>query len=145
MVVTIEHALELMAVIFADECPCIPGFTIQCIFVGQYILVQENVIGQLVVLALCQCSVGIAELCQISQLSTVVNQVWVIFRTLTLCKFGCDIAFPYVWEIGVTMEGSRYCNREVRHGKRPDTFGHIGQCKHFSRGVVDHFQSTAYQ
>ena len=106
MVVAIEHALELMAVIFADRCPRISGLAVQCIFVGQHILVQVYVVGQLVVLALCQCTVGIAELSQISQLGTVVYQVWVILRTLALCKFGCDVAFPYVWKVGVTMEGS---------------------------------------
>ena len=145
MVVAIEHALELMAVIFADRCPRISGLAVQCIFVGQYILIQEYVVDQLVVLALCQRSVGIAELCQISQVGTVVYQIGIILRTLALCKFCCDVAFPYVWEVGVTMEGSRYCNREVRHGKGPDTFSLFGQRKHLSCSVVDHFQSTVYQ
>ena len=105
VVVAIEHTLELMAVILTDGGPLILGLAVQCKLVGQHILVQVYVVGQLVVLALCQCTVGIGELCQIGQLGTVVNQVGIILRTLALCKFGCDVAFPNVWKVGVTMEG----------------------------------------
>ena len=104
MVIAIKGTLEFITAI-SDRCPLVLGCTVQCKLVGQHILVQVYVVGQLVVLALCQCTVGIAELSQISQLGTVVNQVGIILRTLALCKFGCDVAFPNVWKVGVTMEG----------------------------------------
>ena len=144
MVIAIKGTLEFITAI-SYRCPLILGCTVQCKIVGQYILIQDDIVSQLVVLALCQCTVGIGELSQISQLGTVVNQVGIIFRTLALCKLGCDVTFPYVWESGVTMEGCRYGNREVRHGKRPDTFGLFGQRKHLSCSVVEYCQRTVFQ
>ena len=87
MVVTLEHALELMVLVLTDGFPYVGGSAIDCVVAGEHrVGIQTDVGIQLVILTLRQITVGIGQLGQIAQLSTIINDVGVILCTSSAGK-----------------------------------------------------------
>ena len=73
------------------------------------------------------------------------NEIRIVLRALAFGKSLCNSTVPYRRHVGVAMEGCRYGNREVRHGKRPDILANAGQCHRLSRLIIDRLQCTIRQ
>ena len=109
---------------------------------SQHILVQYDVGSQFIIDALCLEPICYGQLCQISQLVAVGNQIRIFLRTRTACERVSHIAHPYQWQIGIAVEGCRNANTILWHGERPYILANAGQCHRLSRLIVDQFQTA---
>ena len=102
MVLAIEHALELMIAILSNRLPNIGWSTIELKFFSQHAVgIERNIGSQLIVLILGQVTIGIRQLSQITQLGTIVDDVWIVLRTRSAGENDRSLTVPYF--TGTTM------------------------------------------
>ena len=119
MIGTIKITLETICIACAYGCPYVFCLFLYFVFLIQNLVVQINIIGQLVILALCQCTVGVGQLSQICKFLTIMDEIRIILRTLAFCKGFGNRTVPYWWHRWVAMKCCCHCNIRCRHGKRP--------------------------
>ena len=102
MVLAIEHALEFVIAVLSDRLPGIGWSTIELKFFSQHAVGIERDFGsQLIILILGQVTIGIRQLGQITQLGTIVDDVWIVLRTRSAGEDDRCLTVPYF--TGATM------------------------------------------